>query len=1185
MQVMHRRSYVPRGRRPRLADFALSQRARAIGALGLWPGLADRWEALQALAGASRSEMARGRYPTHRELGRWLNGPEGRSLQAFVADGIYDGEWVSEVVLAGEPISILGGRVARPRQIVEVVGETLAAMEAESWAQRARREFRSALRLGELVVERAGLPPGTLADHSLGGHIALPDQPVLQRLRSAVAVDQTALRARGIDRADLRDLIQPLALRLAPAAAARSVAARPLSSTAGRLILIAPSQLTSATLDRLCADVELAGARSRFLEQMRSCTEARVETLLQRLGMHSEGAWRAGVRLFRFDSDKLALVAILCGAQPAGIRSAQSDLRRVVSEFRRVRNLDDQVAFALAVTVSAAGYVDYDLQDETDLLVLTLDELEVVSDAHREEPLLLWHLLSEPALAALARCSEIGALDVVGHADRLYRTSRIIVSPDPAFDAAEELLTRARNRSERRAAPDPEARDCYVTVVRSLDLGADNVFERVAGRRERIELFVSCHDQEGWVRASAGAARGEPAGAVAHLAARWLSLIWERAEFLGLRRPERWRLEVAWDEHQRDELCGETHIEPDGTPMTELTAGPALLAALSRLDNSGDREVARAALEGWLLACGAGPSAHAAASQAVDRMLPDSGGASLLVWPNKGERVMRERLSPAPAISDACVYRVRSEIADVVRRRYTPGKYEGDQAQEILNFAVRASATTIAAELAELAPGVLYALVACHERAVVDELHRGLAVPVRAALYGRQTAIYEYLDGASDEARRTLALRFLIEHAIARPPAGRGTVSDATLERLRMLADFFLDGGGLSDAVWRGLSSARLLLPEAGPLAISSTEELNKAQWAQLSSSNVDAPERHQAFIEQMFRPRQIEDDPRQPDQEDESREPLDDAWQRAYGFTHLDMARVCSQLIASAHDRPDGVMALPEETAIALAAQRSGVTPAVARRAIASLLLTPPSDYDPFAIGYRPWRLRRKWSLASRPIVRWDSEDGQQLLWSAETLSKAGLYRTRMEQDGRRIEDPAVDDVARRVRHVRDREFNDEVSEAARKIEGAVIRARVTKIGGRRLLVDRRDIGDIDVLVVLREEGYVLALETKNVLPSLNAYAIAHERDRLAGPGGTIELHSRRLAWLIENGEAISREFGGPPAGEWRVRGAIVVPRPLATAFLPGVAMPILAASEVVAWAREQVDDAGVSERRLGTG
>ena len=141
------------------------------------------------------------------------------------------------------------------------------------------------------------------------------------------------------------------------------------------------------------------------------------------------------------------------------------------------------------------------------------------------------------------------------------------------------------------------------------------------------------------------------------------------------------------------------------------------------------------------------------------------------------------------------------------------------------------------------------------------------------------------------------------------------------------------------------------------------------------------------------------------------------------------------------------------------------------------------------------------------------------------------------MEQHRRRIEDPAVDDVVKRVRTVRDREFNDEVAEAARAIQGAVIRARVTKIGGKRMLVDRRDVGDIDVLVVLREVGCVLALETKNLLPSLNAYAMAHERARLAGPGGTIELHSRRLAWLIDNGEAISREFGSPPGDSWRVQ------------------------------------------------
>jgi hypothetical protein len=67
-------------------------------------------------------------------------------------------------------------------------------------------------------------------------------------------------------------------------------------------------------------------------------------------------------------------------------------------------------------------------------------------------------------------------------------------------------------------------------------------------------------------------------------------------------------------------------------------------------------------------------------------------------------------------------------------------------------------------------------------------------------------------------------------------------------------------------------------------------------------------------------------------------------------------------------------------------------------------------------------------------------------------------------------------------------REFNDEVVQAARAIPGAAVRARVTKVGVRRVLVGRQDIGDVDVLVALREVGCVLALEAKNFLPSLES-------------------------------------------------------------------------------------------------
>jgi hypothetical protein len=1150
-----------------LADFGLRERARVIGALGLWPGLADRWEAMQALAGASRSEITRGRHLSRRQLALWLNGTEGRSLQRFVPDGVYDGEWVCEAIVDARRVELLGGRVARPRQLVGVVADALASLEETEWAQEALQGFKAALQAGQLVAERAGLAAATLADHAAGGEITLPDAQLLSRLAAAVTLDGRQLRGDGVDLAHLAPLKHLLTSRLSPRAAAESVVARPLSGIGSELILLAPSQLTSAALDRVCAASEAAEAFDVLLEQVEIVTQARVDRLLRLLGYRSEGRWSDGGRLFRFDTDKLACVATVCGARAANVWSAQAELDRVVEEFRRAQRLDRQICLAIAVTVSAAGYPEYSVAGDAELLVLGLDELEVVADAHRREPLLLWRLRAQRDLFALAGRSDIGFLDVLGHADRLYKTSRIIVSPDPAFDAAEELLRRGLERSGRRVAPDPDVADHSVTVVRA-DAG-DHVFERVDGGGERIELFVSCHGQQGWVRAPSRLTRSEPEGAIAHLAASCLSTIWERVEFLGLKRPERWLLEIEWDDDQADELQVGRILAAVQLPVTRLTIGPAFLQTVARVDNDGDRQVARATLEGWLTACGADAAAATAAAHAVEITMP-LGPGSLLVWPAHDTPRLPERLPPAPQISSACAYLVRSEIADHVRRRYAPGLYEDDSAKEILNFAVSICMQTVGAELSGLGPSEVRGLVAFHERAVTDELYRGLTLPARAGLFGRELAIEEYVAGVTQEARATLGLRFLVEHATARPPEGTHQLSEAALERLRMLVDFLLDAGGLSDALWLGLTTARMIVPEAGPLAIHTSDELHRAQHAQISAFSADAPERHHTLARQMFRalaPSDADLDARG--------DPFDEAWKEAYGFSHVEMAKACAELIAIAYDQPDGVMALPENAAVRLASEGAGVAPEATRKAIASLTLKPPGNYDPLASAYRPWRLRRDWSLAARPIVRWASLNGTQLLWSAESLSKSGLYRARMNLSARRSDDPAIRAAAQRTRRLRDLEFNDEVAAALTLIEGAKVRARVRKIGGRRLFQNGVQVGDVDVLAVVPTAGYVLALEVKNFLPSLHAFAIDGERRRLEAPGGAIEQNMRVLEWLSQNEDAISAEFGAPDAGGWLIEGAVVVPSPLATSFLPGIATRILAVSEVADWLRGRIGEA----------
>jgi hypothetical protein len=646
--------------RPRFAAFRPSERAQIVGALGLWSGLADRWVALQALAGASRTEAGGRRHVTRRNFETWLDSPESHGLHNFAPDGIYDGEWVSGTVIRGQAIRLLGGRVARPRQIVGVVEEALTAEANDEWALEAAAEFHAALALGELVATRADLPAATLADHTLNGEIGLPEHGILTTLRSAVTVDEPALRSGGIDPRRLQRLATPLGRRLAVDDAVHSVIASPLTRIRGnRFVLLAPSQLTAAALDLTVAAADRANARSTLLDQMRGSAEGRCDALLDRLGFQPEGRWKHGHAQFRFDSDKVAYVSIIVGAEAGGEWSAQTQLQNVADQLARAHAADTEVCLALAIVVSGAGNPAYEPSDDDRLLVIDLDELEVLADAHRGERLLLCQIASHETLSSLARRADIGFLDVVGHADRLFATGRIIVSTGPMFDAAEGVLETAIARSARHSAPGPSDSRPWVEVVRAADASDDFVFEEPSGHAERIALHVSIHDQRAWVYGPPGAPRHKPAGAIAYLAASCLSLVFSQAAFTGLSQGKRWVLEIAWDENQTESLRRRSYLGTGHEAFTQVSVGPVFLGELAQIDNVADRRITQAALAGWLEAGGADPeTARTTASRAVDAVLPFGPG-TLLVWPTKDATEMTRRIARAPIVSDAAYFLVR----------------------------------------------------------------------------------------------------------------------------------------------------------------------------------------------------------------------------------------------------------------------------------------------------------------------------------------------------------------------------------------------------------------------------------------------------------------------------------------------------------------------------------------------
>jgi len=151
-------------------------------------------------------------------------------------------------------------------------------------------------------------------------------------------------------------------------------------------------------------------------------------------------------------------------------------------------------------------------------------------------------------------------------------------------------------------------------------------------------------------------------------------------------------------------------------------------------------------------------------------------------------------------------------------------------------------------------------------------------------------------------------------------------------------------------------------------------------------------------------------------------------------------------------------------------------------------------------------------------------------------------------------------------IGHIRSDEperFNDEVAIAVAELRpDAIVRSRVTQIGGRKLVRENGEvIGDVDVLLIDARAKRVVAIEVKDLNFARNAMELASECENLlVGEKCAVVHHTERTEWLRNNLEHVVTSFGQPWRGRWAVVPAIVTSQELMSPLFQGSPIEVVA-------------------------
>jgi hypothetical protein len=145
---------------------------------------------------------------------------------------------------------------------------------------------------------------------------------------------------------------------------------------------------------------------------------------------------------------------------------------------------------------------------------------------------------------------------------------------------------------------------------------------------------------------------------------------------------------------------------------------------------------------------------------------------------------------------------------------------------------------------------------------------------------------------------------------------------------------------------------------------------------------------------------------------------------------------------------------------------------------------------------------------------------------------------------------------------------FNNRVFVDVQARLGHFIRRNVHKVGGLRLTLDNRGIGDIDVLAADVRSRTIWAIECKALAPARTPHEIAWEMDELVGTEaklGHLGKHARRLEWLTAHLDALLAEFS-VQGSDWTIKGAFVVDDDLLGPYLRETPVPVWTLARLLA-------------------
>ncbi len=406
----------------------------------------------------------------------------------------------------------------------------------------------------------------------------------------------------------------------------------------------------------------------------------------------------------------------------------------------------------------------------------------------------------------------------------------------------------------------------------------------------------------------------------------------------------------------------------------------------------------------------------------------------------------------------------------------------------------------------------------------IEELDGEHTVPLLVAIYERLlhsrevedtelVAIDEFFGHHADTAEKgrrrwqelmgaSVACRFLLEVAAARPPSGDRRPSDNRIQELLAMAMAIEEFGKVSDLIEFELTKdSQVAVLPPGLLRARSSDMIAAHETFSAALRHGDIGRSAARRISTLNPSLRLESD-------DQLEAEIDAAYLSDHGFTIDDIGHVLGRL----NEVPEhelGFTEIPLPQALQLA-REDLPDPDRADRVIEALTLRPRAEFlkppDPFkGPDVYPWRHNRPLSYIRRPLVVAPGATGEErLLYGRGACFGAVQFLLTLASTGRLgAEGSALRAASIKLQQREARDLEDAVA-AELKAYGWACRTRVDNLPGVPLARENGDdLGDIDVLAANPDLKLLACFEAKSLAGALAPRQLRNELDATFAPSG----------------------------------------------------------------------------------